>query len=433
MALRRAAVDPSLARVLHPRARTWLRSLDNDPARIIDVAFEAVQVGDEARVAEMRGHLASIAGWSGSRSGAPSGRSPTRRAPVVSPIEIVAVRAMLESAVAMTMQADSAPNVAASATTRHRSTTPATWPQRVTSVMEHLGLPDVPALRPEITGLLEAISDADGTHRHVAGGERGEPRSTPPLDARSARGGDATITRPDAQLVFCIDVRSEGLRRHLEVAGHDETIGFAGFFGVPMRVRQAGWDHAEARCPVLVAPGGRRHRDPASRRGRRPRPRASPESDCRRRPGRTRRDQARRRRLVRGRRDARLAARAARRGPTFLSRPRRRDTAAHHDRPVRRCRAGRAARVLRRVGAEHHGAHPGVRSARRCCAATRAHHQQPARHRTRVRRLRRRLRRGQRSCRGIAAQLPRRPGRPRRNGGSRSPTTPGSSPGSTTP
>ncbi|HYN32546.1 MAG TPA: DUF2309 domain-containing protein [Ilumatobacteraceae bacterium] len=60
--------------------------------------------------------------------------------------------------------------------------------------------------------------------------------------------------RADAQLVFCIDVRSEGFRRNLEALGHYETFGFAGFFGVPVRWRPLGSPVSQARCPVLVSP-----------------------------------------------------------------------------------------------------------------------------------------------------------------------------------
>lgn len=57
-----------------------------------------------------------------------------------------------------------------------------------------------------------------------------------------------------AQLVFCIDVRSEPLRRALEAAGPFATFGFAGFFGLPVRTRAAASPHAHAACPVILAP-----------------------------------------------------------------------------------------------------------------------------------------------------------------------------------
>ena len=63
-----------------------------------------------------------------------------------------------------------------------------------------------------------------------------------------------SVTRPAAQLVFCIDVRSEGFRRQLEALGDYDTYGFAGFFGVPVRWRPLGSPVAQARCPVLVSP-----------------------------------------------------------------------------------------------------------------------------------------------------------------------------------
>ena len=65
----------------------------------------------------------------------------------------------------------------------------------------------------------------------------------------------APEARPRAQLVLCIDARSESFRRHIESQGPYETYGFAGFFGVAISYQA--FDRAEraALCPVIVAPG----------------------------------------------------------------------------------------------------------------------------------------------------------------------------------
>jgi len=60
--------------------------------------------------------------------------------------------------------------------------------------------------------------------------------------------------RPQAQAVFCIDVRSEPLRRHLEAQGHYDTIGFAGFFAIPICYRSMESEEDQLLCPVLLKP-----------------------------------------------------------------------------------------------------------------------------------------------------------------------------------
>ena len=61
-----------------------------------------------------------------------------------------------------------------------------------------------------------------------------------------------TSVRPQAQAVFCIDVRSEPFRRHLEAAGDYETYGFAGFFAVPIRHQALGSHHQTDQFPVII-------------------------------------------------------------------------------------------------------------------------------------------------------------------------------------
>lgn len=61
--------------------------------------------------------------------------------------------------------------------------------------------------------------------------------------------------RPALQAAFCIDVRSEVFRRALEAQSPDvETIGFAGFFGLPVAHRAHGSVEVESHLPVLLKP-----------------------------------------------------------------------------------------------------------------------------------------------------------------------------------
>jgi uncharacterized protein YbcC (UPF0753/DUF2309 family) len=61
--------------------------------------------------------------------------------------------------------------------------------------------------------------------------------------------------RPSVQAAFCIDVRSEVLRRALETVCPDaRTIGFAGFFGFPIEYVPIGRSTGGAQCPVLLKP-----------------------------------------------------------------------------------------------------------------------------------------------------------------------------------
>ncbi|WP_372625098.1 putative inorganic carbon transporter subunit DabA, partial [Falsiroseomonas sp.] len=74
--------------------------------------------------------------------------------------------------------------------------------------------------------------------------------------AAALPGAGGTSDRPAVQAAFCIDVRSEVFRRALEAQDAGvRTLGFAGFFGLPVSHRAHGSDIAEAHLPALLTPG----------------------------------------------------------------------------------------------------------------------------------------------------------------------------------
>lgn len=81
--------------------------------------------------------------------------------------------------------------------------------------------------------------------------ERAHQRSLASALSTPAR----SVDRPALQAAFCIDVRSEVFRRAFEAqATGIETLGFAGFFGLPLAHTAQGSDVVEAHLPVLLKP-----------------------------------------------------------------------------------------------------------------------------------------------------------------------------------
>ncbi|WP_435099344.1 DUF2309 domain-containing protein [Halorubrum sp. N11] len=104
--------------------------------------------------------------------------------------------------------------------------------------------PDIPEADPA-DDLAEAFLSAwEASYRsevvdHVAAESRAQAESGP-------------SARPDAQLVFCIDTRSEVIRRHIEATGAYDTHGYAGFFGVPMEYQGYDAEASVDACPPIL-------------------------------------------------------------------------------------------------------------------------------------------------------------------------------------
>lgn len=84
------------------------------------------------------------------------------------------------------------------------------------------------------------------------------PAHTTPAAASAGPAQPGAVEAPAAadrvQALFCIDVRSERLRRQIEQLGDYETYGIAGFFGVPLSFIELGKGHETALCPAVVQP-----------------------------------------------------------------------------------------------------------------------------------------------------------------------------------
>ena len=88
-----------------------------------------------------------------------------------------------------------------------------------------------------------------GYQRQLAG-QLGSAGSLPAMTAVAAQ--EKTI---EVQAAFCIDVRSEPLRRALESAQPSvQTLGFAGFFGLPIAYTPLGTNARRPQLPGLLAP-----------------------------------------------------------------------------------------------------------------------------------------------------------------------------------
>lgn len=239
-----AGGDRRLAKLVGRDGRRRLDALPDDPLEMLHLALTEQGVGDDERVDALRALLLRTPGWASFArwcdDWAPADRSGVR----LRALDLAAVRAALDLVAAQHLDLVTTPAHLAGPGVD----------QRVTAAADAftVGSPTADE-RAAVAAVLGVVGeDARRTIWLSAHEWSFRDRLLARLGAPSSVGeGDR---RPDAQLVFCIDVRSERFRRHLESLGAYETFGFAGFFGVPVRWRPLGADTGQARCPVLVTP-----------------------------------------------------------------------------------------------------------------------------------------------------------------------------------
>ncbi|MFO0679799.1 MAG: DUF2309 domain-containing protein [Polyangiaceae bacterium] len=115
---------------------------------------------------------------------------------------------------------------------------------------------------------IDAIGGHESVDRWVAQEALEVAWREPVLHALERGTSSPTATRPEVQAIFCIDVRSEVFRRALEaVSPAVRTLGFAGFFGIPLEYRPLVSGPARPHLPGPLAPRWSATPDPRSTNG----------------------------------------------------------------------------------------------------------------------------------------------------------------------
>lgn len=84
---------------------------------------------------------------------------------------------------------------------------------------------------------------------------REEAKAYEPIENHLKKSQSEDEWTGEVSAVFCIDVRSEPLRRHLESDPRIKTEGFAGFFGQFVTANESDTNYSEDHCPIFVKPG----------------------------------------------------------------------------------------------------------------------------------------------------------------------------------
>ena len=223
----RAAHDRGLRR-LGPRGlgATLAEVPEQAPDALLDALARLGAAAGAERDAELRGQLARVPGWAGYARWCDEWADPRDPAPRIGLVELLAISVWTDLLVG-------AP------------------PRRPAVGGRSPG--GGPGADPAVGAALEGLEAAEAAYRTGLIARLG--RSRPPVAALPHP--------PAAQVVCCIDVRSEVLRRHLEALGPYETLGFAGFFAVPARIRPLGAAESYPSAPVLLQPDAEVAEQPA--------------------------------------------------------------------------------------------------------------------------------------------------------------------------
>ena len=212
-----------------PGFRSFVASLPNNPLEVIGLALERLGVPEPLHEDFLHRQLMSLAGWSGYVQCRVRGQSMHGVADD-SLCQFLAIRLAYD--LALWGQFEGSPWLT-------REWLPRQAPPRRSGE----------SFAPELLARYVAQSAMEAAYqRQLASALRSSALRSPALSP--VAGG-----RKALQAVFCIDVRSEIIRRALEACAENiQTIGFAGFFGMPVEYVPLGKASGAAQCPVLLKP-----------------------------------------------------------------------------------------------------------------------------------------------------------------------------------
>jgi len=248
-------------RDLAPRDRTLpgsvRRSLESLPETADDALLEAISrlgISLEDQRAFLQAHLTRMPGW------AAHIRWREEHSDALDLVAYLAMRASYEAA----LLEDIAPQVGINgqSTAVTDAEVPTTSEERAAAIERSaviasaLGV-SADTSQAELAELSQLLSSLPAEDRRFVWLEAYESRYQNNLIEQLASPDPAPATETRAQIVCCIDVRSEGLRRWIEATGPYETLGFAGFFAVAIQFQNLAGGQPTSLCPVLLEPKNR--------------------------------------------------------------------------------------------------------------------------------------------------------------------------------
>lgn len=233
------------------------------PEDAIVAAFATMNVSRNDWSAYLTRHVQQLPGWAGlvKWRGSNSDRDVHRIAPIDA-VQYLAVRLWYEAALVASRTARIGLEPTATAI-RHRfaaakhverESDNAAVLANVAAALELCETEMLAISDEHLHWLLGTATCLDATERGLMWLKAHERSVREPILSAIAARPHAASRAPRADVVFCIDVRSEGLRRHLESQGSYRTRGFAGFYGLPIAVRSIDSDWSQPACPALLVP-----------------------------------------------------------------------------------------------------------------------------------------------------------------------------------